>query len=151
MLSTVRLKIPRIRLPQMTAQMSNGSTNGASTSFQGVSLKDLPKSNVFTSKLPADPAFPTPADSHKAPRQALGPRMVQGALFTYVRPEEVEKSELLGVSPSAMRDVGLAKGEEKTEEFQKLVAGNFRIAWDENSGNGVYPWAQCYGGTEPHR
>lgn len=113
----------------------------------GVSLADLPKSNVFTSKLPADPAFETPEASHKAPRETLGPRMVRGALFTYVRPEPAETPELLGVSSRALKDLGLKAGEEKTAELQQLVAGN-SISWTEESG-GVYPWAQCYGGEFP--
>lgn len=110
----------------------------------GVTLAELPKSNVFTSKLPADPAFETPEASHRAPRETLGPRMVRGALFTYVRPESAEAPELLGVSPKAMEDLGLKPGEEKTPQLQALVAGN-EISWSEESG-GIYPWAQCYGG-----
>lgn len=127
----------RNRLNQMVSHLSTGSAGG-------VSLSDLPKSNVFTSKLPADPAFETPEASHKAPRETLGPRMVRGALFTYVRPEPAEAPELLGVSSTAMKDLGLKAGEEKTAELQALVAGN-SILWNEESG-GIYPWAQCYGG-----
>ncbi|OQD70024.1 hypothetical protein PENDEC_c027G04642 [Penicillium decumbens] len=116
------------------------------SSFAGTSLTDLPKSNVFTSKLPPDPAFETPEASHKAPRETLGPRMVRGALFTYVRPEPVDEPELLGVSPRAMKDLGLKPGEEETPQFKALVAGN-QIWWDEKNG-GIYPWAQCYGGWQ---
>ncbi|KAJ5414447.1 hypothetical protein N7509_001074 [Penicillium cosmopolitanum] len=123
----------------MVSHLSTGSAGG-------VSLSDLPKSNVFTSKLPADPAFETPEASHKAPRETLGPRMVRGALFTYVRPEPAEAPELLGVSSTAMKDLGLKAGEEKTAELQALVAGN-SILWNEESG-GIYPWAQCYGGWQ---
>lgn len=143
MTSTPSLHSPRIRLGQMASHLStsNSSTIPAGT----MSLADLPKSNVFTSKLPADPAFETPEASHKAPRQTLGPRMVKGALFTYVRPELVEEPELLGVSPRAMADLGLKSGEEQTPSFQALVAGN-EFAWSEEEG-GVYPWAQCYGGS----
>lgn len=126
----------RNRLAQMASHLS---------SFAGTSLTDLPKSNVFTSKLPPDPAFETPEASHKAPRETLGPRMVRGALFTYVRPEPVDEPELLGVSPRAMKDLGLKPGEEETPQFKALVAGN-QIWWDEKNG-GIYPWAQCYGGT----
>jgi len=142
----------RMRLAQMTAHLSNSATNGTNgpsngnSQFCGVSLDDLPKSNVFTSSLSPDPTFPTPAASHTAPRQALGPRMVKGALYTYVRPEKSEEPELLAVSGRAMRDIGLKPEEEKTEEFKKLVAGN-KFFWDEQSGDGIYPWAQCYGGT----
>ncbi|KAJ5169101.1 uncharacterized protein N7482_004695 [Penicillium canariense] len=118
-------------------------TSTITTAAGTASLADLPKSNVFTSKLPADPAFETPEASHKAPREALGPRMVKGALFTYVRPEQVEEPELLGVSPKAMADLGLQPGEEQTPAFQALVAGN-EFAWTEEKG-GIYPWAQCYG------
>lgn len=126
----------RSRLRQMTSHLSNDTA--------GVSLAELPKSNVFTSKLPPDPAFETPESSHKAPREALGPRMVRGALYTFVRPEHVDDWELLGVSPRAMEDLGLKPGEEHTPQFQALVAGN-EILWNEENG-GIYPWAQCYGG-----
>lgn len=139
---------PRLRLSQMSSQLINDNSNGHShsTTAPGASVKDLPKSNNFTSHLPADPAFPTPADSHKATRAKLGPRMVKGALFTYVRPETVENSELLGVSPRAMRDLGIKEGEQDTEDFKAMVAGNKIVTWDEETGEGIYPWAQCYGG-----
>ncbi|PYI04280.1 UPF0061-domain-containing protein [Aspergillus sclerotiicarbonarius CBS 121057] len=105
-----------------------------------LSLASLPKSNVFTSKLPPDPAFETPEASHRAPREALGPRLVRGALYTFVRPELAEESELLGVSPKAMEDLGLRSGEELTSKFKSLVAGN-DFCWNEEVG-GIYPWAQ---------
>lgn len=135
-----------MRLAQMASHIgSNGYANGAG-SPTSVSLADLPKSNNFTSKLPPDPAFPTPLDSHQAPRPKLGPRMVKDALYTYVRPEPAEDHELLGISSRAMRDIGLREGEEKTPDFQDLVAGN-KFFWDEENG-GIYPWAQCYGGWQ---
>ena len=46
----------------------------------------------------------------------------------------------------AMRDLGIREGEEKTEGFRELVAGNALLGWDEKKGEGLYPWAQCYGG-----
>ncbi|BDD57957.1 hypothetical protein MAP00_003274 [Monascus purpureus] len=116
------------------------------SNMAGVSLDELPKSSVFTSKLPPDPQFPMPESSHNAPRQHLGPRLVKGAMYTFVRPEPAEEPELLGVSPKAMEDIGLRKGEEHTPEFKSLVAGN-KFFWSEESG-GVYPWAQCYGGWQ---
>ena len=132
----------------MTAQLSNSASGGAAESneaFAGLALKDLPKSNDFTTSLPPDPAFKTPSDSDKASREDLEPRMVKGALYTYVRPEKTENPELLGVSWNGMRDIGLKKGEEKTQEFKQLMAGN-RIFWDDETETGIYPWAQCYGG-----
>ena len=71
--------------------------------------------------------------------------MVKGALYTYVRPEKSKEPELLAVSERAMRDIGLKPGEETPEEFKEMGAGN-RLFWDEESGEGIYPWAQCYGG-----
>lgn len=134
---------PQTRLVQMASHYSDRSyvNNGEPSR---VSLANLPKSNVFTSKLPPDPAFQTPESSHKAPREALGPRLVNGALFTYVRPEPADGPELLSVSPQALRDLGLKDGEEDTQEFRDLVAGN-KIFWNQEDG-GIYPWAQCYGG-----
>ena len=111
-------------------------------------LRELTKSHNFTAKLPADPAYPTPQASHRAPREDLGPRPVKGALFTYVRPESQGKRELLGVSPAALRDIGLRAGEAQTEDFKALVAGEKILGWDEQSGEGPYPWAQCYGGGQ---
>lgn len=131
------------RRHHLVRKMATTPANGVGN--RGVSLSDLPKSNTFTSKLPSDSAFETPESSHNAPRESLGPRLVKGALFTYVRPEPSTESELLGVSPRAMADIGLREGEEKTQEFQDLVAGN-KIFWDEETKQGVYPWAQCYGG-----
>lgn len=137
-----------MRIAQMSSHLSNGATNGARNgSFHGVSLQDLPKSNTFTSNLPPDPEFKTPSESHKAPRGDLGPRMVKGALYTYVRPEETESPELLGVSRTAMNDIGLTDGQEDTEEFKNTVAGN-KIFWDSKAEEGIYPWAQCYGGWQ---
>ncbi|MCJ1249640.1 hypothetical protein MMC30_006866 [Trapelia coarctata] len=129
----------------MAAHISTNGTNGVHA--EGVSLKDLPKSNVFTSNLPADERFSTPIKSYEAPRKELGPRMVKGAVYTYVRPEEVKDPELLAVSHQAMRDIGLREGEEKREEFKQLVAGN-KMMWDPETKTGIYPWAQCYGGWQ---
>ncbi|CDM35608.1 Uncharacterised protein family UPF0061 [Penicillium roqueforti FM164] len=126
----------RNRLNQMVSHLSTA----------GISLAELPKSNIFTSKLPHDPAFDTPELSHKAPRETLGPRMVNGALFTYIRPEQTAEPELLGVSSKAMNDLGLKPGEEQTSQFKALVSGN-EIWWNEEQG-GIYPWAQCYGGWQ---
>lgn len=115
----------------------------------GLSLSDLPKSAVFTSKLPSDPDFPTPTDSHGAPRSRLGPRRVKAALYTYVRPEKQREPELLAVSPAALRDLGLRQGEEQTELFKEVVSGNRMLGWDEETRTGdLYPWAQCYGGWQ---
>lgn len=139
---------------QMAAQLSNGASDVASGSaaesignelFAGSALKDLPKSNDFTISLPPDPEFKTPSDSENALREDLGPRLVRGALYTYVRPEKNENSELLCISQNGMRDIGLKEGEEKTQGFKQLMAGN-RIFWDEETKTGIYPWAQCYGG-----
>lgn len=74
--------------------------------------------------------------------------MVKGALFTWVRPEESIEPELLSVSPTALRDLGIREGEEKTEEFRQTVAGNKLLGWNEETEDGGYPWAQCYGGWQ---
>lgn len=122
--------------------------SGIKDKSNGVTLQDLPKSSVFTSHFPPDPEFPTPQISFKSSRKDLGPRIVRGALYTYVRPEEVENSELLAVSHRAMKDIGLIEGEEETKDFNDLVAGK-KIFWDPETMEGIYPWAQCYGGINP--
>ena len=140
---------PKSRLYQMANHLTNGFANGATESEgQGSSLGNIPKSSNFTSNLPADQAYPTPADSHKAAREELGPRLVRNALFTYVRPEKVAEPELVGVSPRAMRDIGLKQGEENTETFKKILSGNKILTWNEEKNEGIYPWAQCYGGKQ---
>lgn len=112
-------------------------------------LQSLPKSNVFTQNLPPDAAFPTPEDSHEAPRQTLGPRMVKEALFTYVRPDAQGEAEILGVSQRALRDLGLKEEEAQSEDFKKVVSGEKILTWDpEKPDEGIYPWAQCYGGYQ---
>ncbi|KIW18142.1 hypothetical protein PV08_02430 [Exophiala spinifera] len=133
----------------MSSHLSNGLTKGPRSEKENdanCTLADIPKSNTFTSKLPPDPQYPTPLDSHRAPRQKLGPRMVREALYTYVRPEPTEDPELLAVSRAALRDIGLADSEADSEEVKQVVAGN-KFYWDEEKG-GIYPWAQCYGGFQ---
>jgi uncharacterized protein YdiU (UPF0061 family) len=115
----------------------------------GATLQELPKSWHFTESLPSDPQYPTPADSHKTQRDRILPRQVRGALFTWVRPEQQKDPELLAVSPAALRDIGIRAGEQDTDEFRQLVAGNKLYGWDEEKLQGEgYPWAQCYGGFQ---
>ncbi|KAK0626142.1 hypothetical protein B0T14DRAFT_509248 [Immersiella caudata] len=125
------------------------SAANSSAPEEGVTLAELPKSWHFTSSLPTDPLFPTPADSHKTPRDQIGPRQVRGALFTWVRPEKQKEPELLAASPAALRDIGLKPSEVETEEFKETVVGNKIQGWDEETLSGPgYPWAQCYGGFQ---
>ena len=126
----------------VSASVPNGKGN------ERASLSNLPKSWNFTEKLPADSLFPTPADSHKTPRDQIGPRQVRDALFTWVRPEDQKDPELLAVSPAALRDIGIKDEEAKTEEFKQFVAGNRLYGWDYGKNEGGYPWAQCYGGFQ---
>lgn len=135
---------PKARLSKMSSHLPNGRINGAIQS--GVTLEDLPKTSVFTTNLPPDPQYPKPATSDKAPRSKLGPRTVRDALYTYVRPEPSKDARLVSVSPCAMEDIGLAKGEDKTDAFAELVCGNRLMGWNAETEEGVYPWAQCYGG-----
>jgi len=136
-----------MRLNQVMAHLDVPQTSNSSSERH--TLQSLPKSNVFTQNLPADAAFPTPKDSHAAERQKLGPRMVKDALYTYVRPDPQGEAELLGVSQRALQDLGLSEEEAKSEEFKDVVAGRKILTWDESKPNeGIYPWAQCYGGYQ---
>lgn len=111
-------------------------------------LASLPKTWRFTTLLPPDPVFPTPADSHKTPRHQITPRQVRGGLFTWVRPETQKDPELLAVSPAALRDLNIAPSEATTDGFRQLAAGNALLGWDEEKLEGGYPWAQLYGGFQ---
>lgn len=133
----------------MASQLNgNGTPAGAGNPEQLATLDALPKTWRLTSLLPADSLFPTPADSHKTPRDEIAPRQVRNALFTYVRPETQRDPELLAVSPSALHDIGLSPSEATTPEFQQWAAGNRLLGWDEDKVQGGYPWAQCYGGFQ---
>ncbi|KAF2182863.1 UPF0061-domain-containing protein [Zopfia rhizophila CBS 207.26] len=136
-----------MRLAQMAAHLdTNDSTNASNGTSHTLSF--LPKSNVFTSNLPADPAFPTPSDSHSAPREKLGPRLVKEAIYTYVRPEMTKSPEVLCVSSRALQDLGLNREEAETDEFRQVFAGNKILTWDDETKEGIYPWSQCYGGYQ---
>lgn len=145
-----RSRLMSERLAQMASQLSNGSSTG------GYTLRDLPKTNVFTSSLPPDSEVPTPSTSHKLPRDSedLYPKMVKGAMYTFVRPEHTEEPELLAVSPAAMKDLGIKEGNEKTDEFLQTLAGNTIVSLEDDgreakiADDAVYPWAQCYGGYQ---
>ena len=153
----------RIMTSSMKQQLNNHHTSHARDQPGYKTLTEIPKTNVFTSKLPPDPAFPTPASSHEAERAKLGPRLVKGALFTYVRPIVPEEPELLAVSDAALRDIGLRPDVVDTQLFRDAVSGSRIITWSKdddvvdsnNSSNNnsdntnkIYPWAQCYGGYQ---
>lgn len=114
----------------------------------GHTLANLPKSWRLTSLLPPDPTFPTPADSHKTPRDQIRPRQVRDGLFTWVRPETQKDPELLAVSPAALRDLNIKPAESTTEDFGQFAVGNTLLGWDEEKLEGGYPWAQLYGGFQ---
>jgi len=114
-------------------------------------LRDLPKSNTFTSKLPADEAYPTPAASHKAERSKLGPRLVKNAAYTFVRPDHIARPEVLGVSKAALKDLAIDPAVIDTKEFKDVLSGNKIITLEDDQEPGdkdIYPWAQCYGGFQ---
>ena len=66
---------------QMTLQEGVAEAARSMSSFVGVAIKDLPKSNAFTQSFPPDPQFPTPTESHKASQRELGPCRARGALY----------------------------------------------------------------------
>lgn len=125
---------------------TNDDNNNSSS--QGHTLSSLPKSWRLTTLLPPDPLFPTPADSHKTPRDQITPRQVRGGLFTWVRPEPQQDPELLATSPAALRDLDIRPAEAATDAFRQLAAGNLLLGWDEQRLSGGYPWAQLYGGFQ---
>ncbi|EME86307.1 uncharacterized protein MYCFIDRAFT_161927 [Pseudocercospora fijiensis CIRAD86] len=132
----------------MANQVSNGAANGEQKMF---SIRHLPKSNNFTQKLPPDPEFPTPAASHKAERKQLGPRLVKSAAYTFVRPDPFKKSELVGVSKAALKDLAIDPASVETDDFKKTVAGEQIVTIDQDKepdDDDIYPWAQCYGGYQ---
>jgi len=131
----------RTRIAQMAGHLSTNS--------KLFSIRDLPKSNNFTQKLPADPQYPTPTASHNEDRLKLGPRLVKNAAFTYVRPESFDKTELVGVSQTALKDLGVDPASVQDEDFKDTVAGKKIVTIDgEPKDEDIYPWAQCYGGYQ---
>lgn len=149
--------LKQMRLALMASHLSTGPPRSPS-------LSDLPKSNVFVTRLPPDPRYPTPSDSHKAPRGDLGPELVRGGLYTFVRPTKVEGPELLAVSPAALKDLGIADEAAKGQEFLEVLSGFRVLGWENvpDGGEGteeldikpgagsskIYPWAQNYGGFQ---
>jgi len=132
----------------MANHLSTGSKDGAQSTF---GIRDLPKSNVFTQKLPPDEQYPTPASSHSADRSKLGPRLVRNAAYTFVRPDPFNKSELVGVSKAALRDLAIDSATVEAEDFKDTVAGKKIITLEDGKeprDDDLYPWAQCYGGYQ---
>jgi uncharacterized protein YdiU (UPF0061 family) len=135
----------------MANHISNGANGANATQLKAFNIQDLPKSNNFTQKLPPDAEYPTPAASHKADRKNLGPRLVKNAAYTFVRPDPFKKSELVGVSKTALKDLAIDPAAVETDDFKDTVAGNRIITIDADKEPGekdIYPWAQCYGGYQ---
>ncbi len=106
-------------------------------------LSSIKKSHVFTANLPPDPAVPSPQAAAENPKITHTPRQVRNALFTYVKPQPNEESEVLAVSSVCLEDLGLDPAEANTAEFKALVSGNDVPYYREH-----HPWAQCYGGWQ---
>lgn len=103
-------------------------------SSSGFTLSELPKSHIFTTKLPPDPVIPSPQSSKEASSHQLRvSRPVNGALFTWVAPEPSENPQLLATSWRAMQDLGLRVSEAETDDFRNLMSGN--MIYEEH-----YPW-----------
>ena len=140
---------PKTRLSQMASHFSNNSA--AASPPKTFNILDLPKTNNFTQKLPSDAQYPTPSSSHNEERAKLGPRLVKNAAYTFVRPDPYEKTELIGVSQAALRDLAIDPNATQSEEFKDTVSGKRIITLEEGKEPGesdVYPWAQCYGGFQ---
>jgi len=133
----------------MAGQITTSShANGDCETYN---IRELPKTNSFTQRLPPDSDYPTPAASHKAERKELGPRLVKNAAYTFVRPEPFKKSELVGVSKAALRDLAIDPATIDTEDFKDTVAGSKIITLEDGKepcDKDIYPWAQCYGGYQ---
>ena len=104
-------------------------------------LQSIKKTCIFTENLPPDPEILTPQAAEDNPSATHTPRIVRGALFTYVKPATNTTYEVIATSKSCMELLGLDPKEAQTEEFKQLVSGN-------KTYEGVYPWAQCYGGYQ---
>ena len=154
MLSRTLRTRPPANISARLAHMANHTSiasNRENGQRQTFNIRDLPKSNNFTQKLPPDPQYPTPASSHNEDRAKLGPRLVREAAYTYVRPDGFEKSELVGVSQAALRDLAIDPATVDSEEFKDTVAGRKILTLEngtEPGDNDIYPWAQCYGGYQ---
>jgi len=162
---------PQMRLALMASHLSTSTA----APRRSPSISVIPKSNIFTSKLPPDPKYPAPEFSHLAPRAALLPRQVKGGLYTFVRPTAVEAPQLLAVSSVALRDLNLAESAVEEADFVDVVSGNRILGWEdikdggegkmeknengddsalsqqptgEKERNKIYPWAQNYGGFQ---
>ncbi|KAK9470128.1 uncharacterized protein V1510DRAFT_370893 [Dipodascopsis tothii] len=131
------------------ARQISGETGAVLTVYDGgTTLAALPKGHSFTSKLPAESELPTPSDAATAEStspELFRPRIVRDGAFAYVKPakHDAAQATVVAVSPTAMRDLGLAWSEAGTAEFRDFVIGNRTWADD-----GIYPWAQAYGGWQ---
>ncbi|ANB11714.1 Fmp40p [Sugiyamaella lignohabitans] len=112
-------------------------------------FQKLTKTSTFTQFLTPDAKVPTIEAAKSAGAELIRTaRMVEGS-FTWLVPgilegKENPKYEVVAVSPSAMKDLGLQEGEETTELFKETVSGySSRV-----DAIGVYPWAQAYAGWQ---
>jgi len=142
----------RDRIAGMAQQLNTAAYAPAASERQKLfTIEVLPKSNNFTQKLPPDADYPTPTSSHQAERKRLGPRQVRSAAYTFVRPEPLQRPELVATSPAALRDLAIDPASVTSEAFRGAVSGERIITVAEGSDPtdlDVYPWAQCYGGYQ---
>ncbi|MFS4418101.1 protein adenylyltransferase SelO [Maribacter sp. 2307ULW6-5] len=94
-----------------------------------MTLLKLHINDVFTKKLPADPALENTR------------RQVAQACFSYVTPKKTSAPELLHHSPEMLKELGLTEADAQSDLFLKVFTGNELLP---NS----RPYAMCYGGHQ---
>lgn len=108
-------------------------------------LDKLQRSSTFTDALPADSVVPDEAAFNSVEdAKARTQRRVLG-MYTFLRPEERNRYQLLAYSKPALRDLGLKDSEAQTQEFQDFVAGKY--AGDRKNGDPL-PYAAAYAGHQ---
>ncbi len=68
-------------------------------------------------------------------------RQVSEACFSYVKPKQTAKPEILHVSPEMLENLGISEDDAKSEAFLNVFTGNKVL---ENTN----PYAMCYGGHQ---
>lgn len=122
-------------------------------SINMTTLSSIEKKTTFTDSLPPDSKVPSVDESKQAqesnPRLLRQARIIDKGFFTWLTPEWYDskdkvESRLVGVSPAAVRDLGLRPDIDQDGVdtlFAKTLAGKHIF-------EGTYPWAQVYSGYQ---
>lgn len=112
-------------------------------------FRKIPKLSSFTASIPADSMINSVELAKENAKDIIRtPRILKDGGFSWSLPEPRKDYEYLSSSQQALKDLGLPENEPGSEEYRKIVSGQFYEGNDFEKDGFPFPYAQAYAGWQ---